>query len=186
MNSVNYIPNNDSSSVASPAATLIVIKQGQFDSKRGQIYNDLGEGGDQIVANSVVVEYDACRAMLAKGIFGALELCNSETSAPYMRFDCLEAAANLTIRDDANRGPQVVPFRARPVVDDTAPAQEGNRESRRASSSPKRKRSQTLGATSRRSTSRAEIRFVTGDGGNARSANFKCQPWPRHGWSQFG
>jgi len=107
-----------------PAATThtITIALGNFDRRRGQTYNAFlgGIGGPQIVRNSTAVEYDACRALVARGLRGRLEVWRQGSQFASMTIASIAKAALLTVREDAHHGPDLVPYRPRPRVGDAA------------------------------------------------------------------
>lgn len=76
------------------------------------LYNVL-HNGELIVERSRDPEFDACRALLAKGITGRLLMCDGKTGMPRMYLD-IEKAAKLTVREDRSTSPRLVKWRPMP------------------------------------------------------------------------
>jgi hypothetical protein len=103
------IPTN----TAAASTTRVFIQQSTFDRQRGQKYAVLLDG-KVIVASAYDPEYAACRALVALGITGRLEVWRSEAAYPAIIIRDIEKAAGLTIREDARHGPAVIEFRPMP------------------------------------------------------------------------
>jgi hypothetical protein len=78
--------------------------------------------GELLASRSTTPEFDAARALLAKGITGKLTLLDGKTGRPRLTLD-IEKAAQLTVRDDRHRGPCFV--RWRPMPSDAQESDEG-------------------------------------------------------------
>ena len=72
--------------------------------RRGQLYRVHYEG-TVLLEGTRVPEFDAARALLAKGLVGQVEVWRCGASFPTMRFDC-ELAAKLTVEESAKSGPR--------------------------------------------------------------------------------
>jgi hypothetical protein len=67
--------------------------------------------GDSIlIENTTNPEYEACRALLSKGITGRLETWRKDKPYPCMILD-IEKAAGLTIQETDKHGPRLVSWR---------------------------------------------------------------------------
>lgn len=77
---------------------------------KGQRYRVLHEGS-VLIEDTSNPEYEACRALLAKGNTGKLETWRTDKPYPCMRLD-IEKAAKLTIRENDRRGPERRPYDA--------------------------------------------------------------------------
>jgi hypothetical protein len=120
---MTFLPRTQDFAGAISAIThLITISHGHFDRRRGQTYNAFlgGPSGEQIVANSFAVEYDACRVLVARGLTGRLEVWRSGSTFASTIIRDVAQAALLTVREDALHGPDIVPYRSRPRVGDAA------------------------------------------------------------------
>jgi hypothetical protein len=93
----------------------VYLSHGHFEGRRGQTYNvHLGApDGEKIVANAFDPEYAACRALVARGVAGRLEVWRPGSTFPAMVIRDIAKGARLTIREDARRGPCVVKYRPR-------------------------------------------------------------------------
>ena len=69
--------------------------------------------GELLVSRSTTPEFDAARALLAKGITGKLTLLDGKTGRPRLTLD-IEKCAKLTVRDDRRRGPCFVKWTPMP------------------------------------------------------------------------
>jgi hypothetical protein len=76
---------------------------------RGQYYRVWYEGS-VLIEECRYPEYDACRALLARGITGRLE---SYLVSEYPAGLDIERGAKWTIREDEDHSPTVVPYRNR-------------------------------------------------------------------------
>jgi hypothetical protein len=117
-----------SPSAAPTTATRVVLIPTTFDRRRGQRYS-VELDGVVIVEDAIDPEYTACRALVARGITGRLEVWRAGATYASMVIRDIEKGARLTVREDARRGPCVVPYRPLPkkittgAVDDEAPIQ---------------------------------------------------------------
>jgi hypothetical protein len=73
--------------------------------------------GTVLVDGSRNPEFDACRALLAKGIRGKLEIWRKGAAFPAMVLD-IEAGARLTVAETEKEGPRVVRWRPFSGADD--------------------------------------------------------------------
>lgn len=71
----------------------------------GYVY-DVTLDGEVIVSRSHDPEYDAARALLARGLTGRFETIDSKTGKPRMRFD-IEKAAGLCVVEEDGRRPRL-------------------------------------------------------------------------------
>ena len=69
--------------------------------------------GELLVSRSTTPEFDAARALLAKGVTGKLTLLDGKTGRPRLTLD-IEKCAKLTVRDDRRRGPCFVKWTPMP------------------------------------------------------------------------
>jgi hypothetical protein len=67
--------------------------------------------GSILIEDTHNPEYEACRALLRKGVTGRLETFRSDKSDPCMILD-IEMAAGLTISETTTLEPRVVPWKA--------------------------------------------------------------------------
>jgi hypothetical protein len=72
--------------------------------ERGHRYR-VTYGGGVLIASCRVPEFDACRALLALGITGKLEMWRPGKEWPDMQLD-IEAGAKLTVIENENEGPR--------------------------------------------------------------------------------
>jgi hypothetical protein len=77
----------------------VIIEPTGKPGSRGQRYQVTYEG--EVIAASIAAEYDACRALLARGITGRM-LTLDRSGAPRMSFD-IEKGATLTISEGNGR-----------------------------------------------------------------------------------
>ena len=96
--------------------TRIYLALGRFDRKRGQFYNALlgSPNGEQIVTDSFDVEFAACRALVARGVTGSLEVWHTGSEFAALRIRDIAKAASLTVREDERLVPSVVKYRPFP------------------------------------------------------------------------
>ena len=71
----------------------------------GYLY-DVKLDGQTIVSRSRDPEYDAARALLARGLTGRFETIDATTGKPRMRFD-IEKAARLCVVEEDGRRPRL-------------------------------------------------------------------------------
>jgi hypothetical protein len=71
--------------------------------------------GSTLVEGTANPEYDACRALLARGITGFVETYRLGTSYPCMRLD-IEEGARKAIIENATEGPRLANWRPFPAV----------------------------------------------------------------------
>lgn len=76
----------------------------------GALYCVTREDGSVLIGATPNAEYDACRALLAKGVTGQLEVWRKGTTFPAMRLD-IEKAAKLTVSEGVKSGPTIRPWR---------------------------------------------------------------------------
>ena len=114
--------------------------------RRGQLYRVHYEG-TVLVERTRVPEFDAARALLAKGIVGQVEVWRCGASFPAMRFHC-ELAAKLTVEESAKSGPRFISWHPRSEDAST------NAVLRRAGT-PERQRRWSRGTPSRKETDRS-------------------------------
>jgi hypothetical protein len=69
--------------------------------------------GETLIAATRCPEFDAARALLARGITGRLEVWRPGAAFPAMILDIVKAAT-LTVREDERRRPEIVPWVAPP------------------------------------------------------------------------
>jgi hypothetical protein len=69
--------------------------------------------GELLVSRSTTPEFDAARALLAKGITGKLTLLDGKTGRPRLTLD-IERCDKLTVREDRHRGPCFVQWKPMP------------------------------------------------------------------------
>jgi hypothetical protein len=95
--------------------TRVYLSDGHFEHRRGKTYNvHLGTpAGEKIVANAFDPEYAACRALVARGLTGRLEVWRPGSAFPVVVVPDIAKGARLTIREDARRGPCLVKYRPR-------------------------------------------------------------------------
>lgn len=100
---------------SAPTTTRVCLSHGRFENRRGQTYNvHLGAPeGELIAANVFDPEYAACRALMARGVAGRLEVWRPGSAFPAMVVCDSAKGARLTIREDAQRGPCTVKYRPR-------------------------------------------------------------------------
>jgi hypothetical protein len=79
--------------------------------QRGQLYLVRYAGG-VLIESSRNPEFDACRALLAKGITGRLEVWRPDGRFPAMRIDIVKGAG-LTVEDSDCVGPRFALWRPR-------------------------------------------------------------------------
>jgi hypothetical protein len=91
--------------------------------------------GELLVSRSTTPEFDAARALLARGITGKLTLLDGKTGRPRLTLD-IEKAAQLTVRDDQRRGPCFV--RWKPMPSDPHQRDEGEPSAGEKASTPAR------------------------------------------------
>ena len=77
--------------------------------ERGQRYR-VAYGGSTLVESSRVPEFDACRALLARGITGTLEVWRPGKACHDMQLDIV-GAAKLTVIETENEGPRFAQWR---------------------------------------------------------------------------
>lgn len=102
--------------VVNPSTTTrVYISHGRFEKSRGQTYNVhlAGPEGEQIVKNAFDPEYAACRALVARGVTGRLEICRPGSTVTSSVIRDIAKGAPLTIRDDTHRRVCVVKYRPR-------------------------------------------------------------------------
>jgi hypothetical protein len=80
----------------------------------GQRYRVFHEG-HVLIENTHNPEYEACRALLAKGITGWLETYRKGTPYPAITLD-IETGAKKTIIENATEGPRLASWRPFPAV----------------------------------------------------------------------
>jgi hypothetical protein len=85
--------------------------------QRGQIYR-VHYAGIVLVESSRNPEFDACRALLAKGLVGYVEVWRVGSSFSAMRLE-IQTAAGLTVEEGDREGLRFV--RWRPRADDSVP-----------------------------------------------------------------
>ena len=77
--------------------------------------------GETLVESARDPEYEACRALLARGIVGRLVTYGPGSAMPRMKIDIAEGAKLRTV-DSHNRGPRTGPYRPHPErVDPSEP-----------------------------------------------------------------
>ena len=69
--------------------------------------------GATLIESARDPEYEACRALLARGITGTLVTYSPGSSVPRMRVD-IEKGAKLTIVENAKDGPRTARYRPHP------------------------------------------------------------------------
>jgi hypothetical protein len=69
--------------------------------------------GETLIASARDPEFEACRALLAKGIIGTLVTYGPGGTAARMRID-IEDGAKLTTIENANEGPRIGRYRPHP------------------------------------------------------------------------
>jgi hypothetical protein len=79
----------------------------------GQRYR-VNYAGNILVDNSRYPEFDACRALLALGLTGKVEVWRQRAAFPAMRID-IERGARLTISETEDHGPRMVRWRPAPT-----------------------------------------------------------------------
>lgn len=99
----------------STSTTRVYLSQGHFENRRGQTYNvHFGApDGEQIATNVFDPEYAACRALVARGVTGRLEVWRPGSAFASSIIRDIAKGALLTIREDAQRGPCTVKYRPR-------------------------------------------------------------------------
>ena len=70
--------------------------------------------GETLIESARDPEFEACRALLAKGITGTLVTYSPGSSVPRMRVD-IEKGAKLTTIDNATEGPRIGRYRPHPT-----------------------------------------------------------------------
>jgi hypothetical protein len=83
---------------------------------RGHRYR-VTHAGTVLIDGSRNPEFDACRALLARGLRGRLEVWRKGAAFPAMVLD-IEAAARLTVAETEREGPRFAPWRPFSVDDD--------------------------------------------------------------------
>ena len=73
--------------------------------------------GETLIESARDPEFEACRALLAKGIKGTLVTYSPGSSVPRMRVD-IEKGAKLTTIDNAKEGPRIGSLQAAPKLTD--------------------------------------------------------------------
>jgi hypothetical protein len=97
-------------------ATLTANKPARSGSQRDDLYlYDVELEGETLVSNSRVPECNAARVLLARGITGALTLCDGKTGRPRTIID-IEKAAKLTVLENERSGPRFIRWRPRPQI----------------------------------------------------------------------
>src|SRR5262245_22734279 len=74
--------------------------------RAGYVYSIIF-GGELLISRSRDPEYDAARALAAKGITGRLTLLDGKTGRPRCTLD-IEKAARFSVREDRRKGPMFV------------------------------------------------------------------------------
>ena len=87
--------------------------------------------GTILIDGSRNPEFDACRAMLARGIRGRLEVWRKGAAFPAMVLD-IEAGARLTVAETEREGPRFAPWRPFSVDDDRNAVLSSTRQARAA------------------------------------------------------
>lgn len=106
---------NDGFAKPTPVVTRVYLSYGRFERHRGQTYNvHLGSlDGELIVRNAFDPEFAACRVLLARGLTGKLEVWRPGSAFASLIIRDIAKGAQLTIREDAKRGPCTVKYRPR-------------------------------------------------------------------------
>lgn len=95
-----------------PATELLVrvdIEPSLSSGERAQRYRVWHEGA-VLIEDTWNPEYDACRALLAKGTVGRMEVWSRGGAYARSRVD-IAKGAKLTIRENDKRGPELVRYR---------------------------------------------------------------------------
>jgi len=110
---IHYADDNFANPTA--AVTRVYLSHGRFEQRRGQTYNvHLGsQDGELIVRNAFDPEFAACRVLLARGLTGKLEVWRPGSAFASLIIRDIAKGAQLTIREDAKRGPCTVKHRPR-------------------------------------------------------------------------
>jgi hypothetical protein len=90
-------------------------------SQRGQMYRGIYAGSILIESNRNP-EFDACRALLAKGITGKIETWRPGVAFPAMQID-IERGAQLTVTESDKDGPCFAPWHPHPDAVPYAPCE---------------------------------------------------------------
>jgi hypothetical protein len=90
----------------------ISIQPTDIRGERGQHYRVIYKGVI-LIEDTRNPEYDACRALLGKGITGKLETWRQDRQAPCLRLD-IERGANLTVEEGQRVGPRIKRWVAHP------------------------------------------------------------------------
>jgi hypothetical protein len=85
--------------------------------RSGYLYSVISDG-ELLVSRSRDPEFDAARALLAKGITGKLTLLDGRTGKPRTIID-IEKAADLTVREESRNGLRV--RRVNPAIASPSP-----------------------------------------------------------------
>ena len=88
--------------------TIIYIERTRI-AAGGALYRITRENGGVLIKSSHSPEFEACRALLAEGITGRLEVWRKGAAFPAMRLD-IERGAGLTVSEGVKSGPKIRPW----------------------------------------------------------------------------
>jgi hypothetical protein len=89
---------------------IVVIEPTHISGERGQWYR-VHHGGAVLIEHTWNPEYDAARALVAKGVTGRVEVWRAGKPHADTTF-IAERAAKLTIEENEKVGPRLIPWKA--------------------------------------------------------------------------
>jgi hypothetical protein len=95
---------------ATHKAILVPLPADEGSGRDNYYLYDVAYHGETIVSGSRIPEFDACRALLARGLTGTLVLADAVTGKNRLSLD-IERGAKLTVREDQNRAPRLAKWK---------------------------------------------------------------------------
>ncbi len=92
--------------MSAPDTVHVTIEPTTIRGERGQHYR-VHHAGEVLIEDCWNPEYDAARALLAKGVTGKVEVWRGDQHASTID---VEVAAGLTVVENANSGPRLAPW----------------------------------------------------------------------------
>jgi hypothetical protein len=95
---------------ATHRAILVALPADEGSGRDSHYLYDVAYQGEAIVSGSRIPEFDACRVLLDRGLTGRIILSDAVTGKDRISVD-IEKGAQLTVREDAKRGPHFAKWR---------------------------------------------------------------------------
>jgi hypothetical protein len=88
----------------------VIIEPTTIRGERGQRYRVHFQGA-VLIEDCWNPEFETCRALVARGVTGRLEVWRTDKPYPDMIVPDIEEGARWTVEENASRGPLIVPWR---------------------------------------------------------------------------